>query len=72
MHCYFYILLYLKVTVKMQAQYQNQLQFNLGVPASDSNMAVRYHRPGPIVIEKCGSTPASGSIILQTQPSKSV
>lgn len=33
---------------------QNQLKFNLGVPLSAANIAVRYHKPNPIVIERAG------------------
>ncbi|WAR01464.1 MOONR-like protein [Mya arenaria] len=33
---------------------QNQLKFNLDVPLAASNVAVRYHKPNPIVVERAG------------------
>lgn len=36
---------------------QNQLLFNLDEPLKKGNMAIRYHRPQPVVVEKCESEP---------------
>lgn len=32
--------------------FYNQLQFNLGVPASSRNMVIRHHKPNPIILDK--------------------
>ncbi|XP_059171912.1 protein moonraker-like isoform X3 [Physella acuta] len=35
--------------------YQNQLQFNLGVPVTTGNLAVQFRHPAPIIVERnCG------------------
>ncbi|XP_033748027.1 protein moonraker-like [Pecten maximus] len=36
---------------------QNQLQFNLDVPSNVQNVAFKFHRPNPIVIDKGGGPP---------------
>ncbi|XP_021357152.1 protein moonraker-like [Mizuhopecten yessoensis] len=36
---------------------QNQLQFNLDVPSNVQNLAFKFHRPNPIVIDKGGGPP---------------
>ncbi|KAL5017134.1 hypothetical protein ScPMuIL_006723 [Solemya velum] len=35
---------------------QNQLQFNLGIPPVTTNLAVKFHHPKPIVVEKAGAS----------------
>jgi len=52
--------------------WQNQLQFNLNVPSSSSNLAARYHRPAPVIIDRaCG--PLGGRVQQpHVQPSQNV
>ncbi|KAK3606561.1 hypothetical protein CHS0354_041522 [Potamilus streckersoni] len=40
---------------------QNQLQFNLDVPLSSNNLATRFHKPHPIIVERAGPGPILGS-----------
>ncbi|GFO16373.1 protein moonraker [Plakobranchus ocellatus] len=37
-----------------QVPYQNQLQFNLGVPLMTQNLTANYQRPSPIIVERVG------------------
>ncbi|KAL3856853.1 hypothetical protein ACJMK2_011564 [Sinanodonta woodiana] len=39
---------------------QNQLQFNLDVPLSSNNLATRFHKPHPIIVERAGPGPVLG------------
>ena len=41
---------------------QNQMQFNLNVPVRPANMAVRFQKPDPIVIEKYTGSPPNVSV----------
>ncbi|XP_074640185.1 protein moonraker-like [Tubulanus polymorphus] len=36
---------------------QNQLRFNLHRSTSPSNLAVRFRKPGPVIVERLGSSP---------------
>ena len=37
-----------------QVPYQNQLQFNLGVPLTTKNLAAQHQHPRPILVERVG------------------
>ncbi|RUS84932.1 hypothetical protein EGW08_007294 [Elysia chlorotica] len=50
--------------VPYQVPYQNQLQFNLGVPLMTQNLAANYHHPSPIVVERLGGQHAIPSNIV--------
>ena len=41
---------------------RNQLQFNLNVPATQQNVAARFHKPGPIIIDRAGLGPPGASL----------
>ncbi|XP_060074387.1 protein moonraker-like isoform X2 [Ylistrum balloti] len=51
---------------------QNQLQFNLDVPSNVQNLAFKFHRPNPIVIDKGGGPPGvifpAGHASIHGQP----
>ena len=46
---------------------QNQLLFNLDVPVDKDNMAVSYHHPKPVVVEKCESEPVIPNVYQISQ-----
>ncbi|GFR90639.1 protein moonraker [Elysia marginata] len=47
-----------------QVLYQNQLQFNLGVPLTTQNLIASYHHPSPIIVERVGGQHAVPSKIV--------
>lgn len=47
-----------------QVLYQNQLQFNLGVPLATQNLVASYHHPSPIIVERVGGQHAIPSKIV--------
>ena len=54
------------------AHHHNQLLFNLGVPAKPSNMAVTFHKPEALVVEKFGPSMTPLSTPIRSQPSVQV
>lgn len=47
--------------------YKNQLQFNLRVPLSPENLATKFRKPRPIIIEKLGGQPSLSQELYQAQ-----
>ena len=52
--------------------HHNQLLFNLGVPAMPANMAVKFHQPAALVVEKFGPSVTPLSTPIASQPSMPV
>lgn len=55
-----------------QVVYKNQLQFNLGVPLTAQNLAVRFSRPSPIFVERIGGQHGLPATVVPKQISGSI
>ena len=52
--------------------HHNQLLFNMNVPAMPANLAVKFHKPEALVVEKFGPTLTPMSTPITSQPSMPV